>query len=56
MISAITNQGLCVDSFFEGAIDTERFTVFLKDLIQDAQRKGVPDRRQPARASCQPRA
>lgn len=39
MISAITNQGLVRFSFFEGAIDAERFIVFLKDLIQDAQRK-----------------
>ncbi|ATE62493.1 IS630 family transposase [Thauera sinica] len=39
MISAITNQSLVRFSFFEGAIDAERFIVFLKDLIQDAQRK-----------------
>jgi len=39
MISAITNQGLVRFSFFEGAIDAERFIVFLQDLIQDAQRK-----------------
>lgn len=39
MISAITNQGLVRFSFFEGAIDADRFIVFLKDLIQDAQRK-----------------
>ena len=39
MISAITNQGLVRFSFFEGAIDAERFIVFLKDLIQDAQCK-----------------
>lgn len=39
MISAITNQGLVRFSFFEGAIDADRFVVFLKDLIQDAQRK-----------------
>jgi transposase len=39
MISAITNQGLVRFSFFESAIDAERFFVFLKDLVQDAQRK-----------------
>jgi len=39
MISAITNQGLVRFSCFEGAIDAERFIVFLKGLIQDAQRK-----------------
>ena len=39
MISAITNQGLVRFSFFEGAIDPERFIVFLKDSIQDAQRE-----------------
>ena len=39
MISAITNQGLVRFSFFEGAIDADRFIVFPKDLIQDAQRK-----------------
>lgn len=39
MISAITNQGLVRFSFFEGAIDAERFIVFLKDLIEDARRK-----------------
>lgn len=39
MISAIINQGLVRFSFFEGAIDAERFIAFLEDLIQDAQRK-----------------
>ena len=39
MISAITNQGLVRFSFFEGAIDAERFIQFLEDLIHDAQRK-----------------
>lgn len=39
MISAITNQGLVRFSFFEGAIDADRFIVFLEDLISDAQRK-----------------
>lgn len=39
MIPAITKQGLVRSSFFEGDIDAERFIVFLRDLIQDAQRK-----------------
>lgn len=39
MISVITNQGLVCFSFFQGAVDGDRFIVFLKDLIQDAQRK-----------------
>ena len=39
MISVITNPGLVRFAFFEGAIDAERFIVFLQDLIQDAQRK-----------------
>ena len=34
MISAITNQGLVRFSFFEGAMDADRFIVFLKDLIR----------------------
>ncbi len=39
MISAITHQGLVRFSFVEGAINAERFIVFLQDLIHDAQRK-----------------
>lgn len=39
MISAITNQGLVRFSFFDGALDTQRFIDFLQGLIDDAQRK-----------------
>lgn len=39
MISAITNQGLVRFSFFDGAIDADRFILFLSDLVKDAQRK-----------------
>lgn len=39
MISAITNQGLVRFTFFDGALDTERFIAFLGDLIEDAGRK-----------------
>lgn len=39
MISAITNQGLVRFSFFEGAIDADRFILFLGDLAKKAQRK-----------------
>ncbi|THF60400.1 IS630 family transposase [Pseudothauera rhizosphaerae] len=39
MISAITNQGLVRFTFFDGALDTDRFIAFLSDLIKDAGRK-----------------
>lgn len=39
MISAITNQGLVRFTFFDGALDTDRFIAFLGDLIQDSGRK-----------------
>lgn len=39
MVSAITNQGLVRFTFFDGAINTDRFIEFLADLIKDAGRK-----------------
>lgn len=39
MISAITNQGLVRFTFFDGALDTDRFIAFLGDLVKDAGRK-----------------
>lgn len=39
MISAITNQGLVRFTFFDGALDTDRFIAFMGDLIHDADRK-----------------
>ena len=39
MISAITNQGLVRFTFFDGALDTDRFIAFMTDLVKDADRK-----------------
>lgn len=36
MVSAITNQGLVRFTFFDGAINTDRFIAFLEGLIEDA--------------------
>ncbi|MCB1887158.1 MAG: transposase, partial [Rhodocyclaceae bacterium] len=38
-ISAITNQGLVRFTFFDGALDTDRFIAFMTDLVKDADRK-----------------